>query len=335
MAGSVVEMICENSIDRKFGAFTLAGVIIGIISLLILEWTGRDLNDQNEILLYAIRDLWAGQNPYANQYTIGVFDLHEQTYFEYEMFFGYMPLVLLLYMPVLIWPHQIGIIQFQPIFFSMNIVMTFWLYWDLYRRNKYVAVIFWLNPIVYFGCYMGFMAQFIFPYFTLVYLHKRFKCGVLLMISILVYQLWVILAIPVFIYQLRPHLNWENITPFIFGILSLLPIPLGFLWWDWDAFLASILYSNLGRFNTNHFQYILLGCLFSLSFGLLRIKNDDTALLFLLGLITITICLQNIILNLGLDRRLDHYLTLLVPIGLFFSRCLVALPNHRIIFCFN
>ena len=78
------------------------GIIIHIVTVVVMFILDTDINDMNEVLLYALQDVFKGINPYTETYLIGA--VKNGVYEEYLMFFGYPPLLFLVYLPAMLYP---------------------------------------------------------------------------------------------------------------------------------------------------------------------------------------------------------------------------------------
>jgi len=189
------------------------GIIIRIISLLIIFSFNMDLNDMNELLIYAIQRLFSGNNPYDYSYRYLLNIIHPENSYYYHL--GYPPIIFLFYFIVILYPNMWGIWDFNIILFILNIIYDFFCYFLIIEKNKKFSKIlmsfYWLLPIFAYIDYVTFYSLiFLFTFLSLKYNNNPLKSMLFIFLNIGSYHLTAIMFPIFFIYYLRNYKNLEE-----------------------------------------------------------------------------------------------------------------------------
>ncbi|MHA1819799.1 MAG: hypothetical protein ACTSU2_12375 [Promethearchaeota archaeon] len=184
----------------------ISGLIINIISLFVVLSLNEDLNDMNQLVLLAIQRLCSGQNPYeyGYQYPLSIEGIN------YLYHLGYPPIALLIYLPVILYPVEWGVWDFNIIMFIENFIFNFLTVYLFANKNRrfstYLILIYWNMPFLAYMEYVTFFsALFFFMFASVYYIDDPFKSGLFIGLAIGMYHLTLFMLPILLIYQFRTY----------------------------------------------------------------------------------------------------------------------------------
>lgn len=189
----------------------LAGIVIRILAFWYTMSLGTDLNDMNEVLLLAIRRLFEGENPYeyGYEYTLSLFD------HTYQYHFGYPPVAIFAYLPVLLYPETWGVWDFNIVMFIMNLIFDFLCVYLFTEKRKpfanYTMAVYWAIPIFSYADYVTFFSfMYLLIFLAFYYRDDPLKSSLFLFLSVGSYHLLIVMIPALIIYYLRDYLTLEE-----------------------------------------------------------------------------------------------------------------------------
>ena len=208
---------------------------------------------------------------------------------------------------------------------------------NIYRKIAAYAI--WLNPLLTFSSYTGFITMILFPLLAMYYIKESpLKCGFYLMCGILTYHLYLFTFPLILLYYLREInikkiLKEKNLMHFIKGSLIPLLILLIFIIWDWRSLLEGLFFNSADRFGTNWIQIIAIVLLILFALPIYFHKSSKISILYINFLLIVFYLIENYILNIGLDVKYNHYLFLVIPFifAIFFEIGTRKLKENEVI----
>ncbi|MHA1341894.1 MAG: hypothetical protein ACTSRZ_18645 [Promethearchaeota archaeon] len=184
------------------------GIIIRIIGLLLIFSLNMDLNDMNELIIYAIQRLFSGKNPYnySYRYTLTIYQ-PDNTYLYH---LGYPPVVLIIYSIVILYPEMWNVWDFNIILFILNVFFDFLCYYIVIEKgkrfSKVVMAIYWLFPLFPYADYVTFYSViYLLVFLALVNIDDPLKSMLFIFLNVGTYHLMVLMFPVCFVYYFRNY----------------------------------------------------------------------------------------------------------------------------------
>lgn len=187
------------------------GVAIRVIITVYLFSLNEDLNDMNELLIYAIQRLFNGQNPYELN-----FEYHLSVHgVSYDYYLGYPPVLLVIYSIVIIYPEMWGITDFNILLFSLNILYDFLCVYLLYEKDhKFGNItmgVYWCIPFFPYSDLVSFYSVlFLLCFISLKNIDNPIKSSLFMFLCIGSYHLFLFMAPVILVYYFRTYISDEE-----------------------------------------------------------------------------------------------------------------------------